>query len=61
MGAYEGGANAPRAYNPTGWNAVAGPALRGLAGGAAGYAASEAAAAAVDAINSRFGDCACEK
>ncbi|MCL1633706.1 RHS repeat-associated core domain-containing protein [Luteimonas sp. SX5] len=61
MGAIEGAANAPRAINPTGWNAVAGPALRGVAGGAVGYGASELAESAVDAFNSRFGDCSCEK
>lgn len=59
MGAIEGGANAPRAFNPTGWNAVAGPALRGVAGGVVGYGASSLAENAVDAFNSKFGDCGC--
>jgi hypothetical protein len=59
MGFYEGTLNASRSYNPTGWNAVAGPALRGIGGGVVGWAAGQLAASLVDVVNSEFGDCGC--
>jgi RHS repeat-associated protein len=60
-GAIEGALNAGSVYNPNGWNALAGPALRGLRNGLAGTLASKAAEAMVDEFNSEFGDCGCEK
>ncbi len=61
MGAYEGVANARRAINPTGWNAVAGPALKGIRSGVVGWAASEASEQIVDFVNEQWGDCGCGK
>jgi RHS repeat-associated protein len=60
-GAYEGILGASAARNPNGWNAVAGPALRGLGAGFAGAAASAFAGAVVDAANANYGSCGCGK
>jgi len=61
MGAIEGGLNAASTRNPNGWNAFAGPALKGLRGGLVGVLASKGAEALVDAANSEFGSCGCGK
>jgi hypothetical protein len=60
MGALEGGANARRYVNPNHWNAVAGPALKGLRTGFVGWGASAVAENIVDAVNEKWGDCDCD-
>ena len=60
-GAYEGAINAPKTYNPTGWNATAGPALKGAAVGFAASVAGNFAGDIIDAINAADGGCDCEK
>lgn len=59
-GAIEGTSNAPRAISPTGWKAVAAPALTGVRSGLVGWAASAASEWAVEKFNDQFGDCGCE-
>ena len=58
-GAYEGVFNAPRTYNPTGWNATAGPAVKGAAIGFAASVAGNFAGDIIDAINAADGSCGC--
>lgn len=63
-GAYEGlGGPATRMgrINPNGWNAVAGPVLRGIRGGAISSGASMATSWLIDQANSKLGDCSCGK
>ena len=61
-GAYEGFLGPQgRFVNPNGWNAVAGPVLRGIRGGVASSIVSTAAAWVIDQANAKFGDCGCGK
>jgi len=49
------------ALNPNGWNAVAGPAIRGGLGGIVSGLVTAGTKAAIDLANSKLGDCSCGK
>lgn len=63
-GAYQsvlGPASRMGSLNPNGWNAVAGPVMRGAWGGLVSGLTTAGTKAAIDFANSKFGDCTCGK